>query len=138
MKTVLVFGTFDGLHPGHLHFLREAKKRGDSLAVVVARDSTATEVKGRRPLNDERQRLESVRALGFVDEAMLGGEGNKFDVIRKIKPDVICLGYDQSHFTGGLEKKLGEMGIRCRVVRIGAHRPHMFKSSLLRMRAVKA
>lgn len=36
---VMVFGVFDGLHPGHRAFLRQARKKGDKLIVVVARDN---------------------------------------------------------------------------------------------------
>ena len=46
---VLAFGTFDILHPGHDHYLQEARKLGDELWVVVALDETVRQGKGRLP-----------------------------------------------------------------------------------------
>lgn len=132
MKTVLAFGTFDRLHPGHMHFLKEAKKHGDFLVVVIARDSTVRRLKGRLPEQNENERLEAVKGLGFVNKAVLGDRENKFEVIKRVKPDVICLGYDQIHFTKGLDKRLKRMGIKCKVIRLEAYKPQRFKSSLIK------
>ena len=49
MTTVMCFGTFDTLHPGHLYFLRECRRYGDNLVVVIARDATVAKVKGKKP-----------------------------------------------------------------------------------------
>ncbi len=48
MTTVMCFGTFDILHPGHLYFLRECEKYGDELIVVIARDATVEKVKEKK------------------------------------------------------------------------------------------
>ncbi len=132
MKKVLVFGTFDKLHKGHEYFLKGAKKHGDFLVVVIARDSTVRRVKGRLPKQNEDKRLRAVKRLDFVDRALLGGRENKFEVIERIKPAIICLGYDQTHFTKDLDKKLKSMGIKCKVIRLEAYKPHRFKSSLIK------
>lgn len=44
-KIVMAFGTFDVFHPGHEYYLTQAKKYGDILIVVVARDKTVEKVK---------------------------------------------------------------------------------------------
>lgn len=132
MKKVLAFGTFDGLHPGHGYFLKEAKKHGDFLVVVVARDKTVKEVKGRLPRHNEDERLGAVKGLGIADRVLLGSEGSKFRVIKRVKPGVICLGYDQKYFIRGLDKRLETSGIKCKVIRLEAYKPHKFKSSLLK------
>jgi len=131
MKNVMVFGTFDLLHPGHEYFLKEAKKRGDFLTVVVARDSTVLEVKSRLPQESEIERLEKIRNLAYVDRAILGSAGkDKYGIVRKEKPDVICLGYDQEAFVKGLE------GVcKCSIVRLKPHEPHKYKTSKLREHA---
>ena len=49
MIKVLVFGTFDIIHPGHVFFLNQAKKLGDFLCVVVSRDETVNELKREYP-----------------------------------------------------------------------------------------
>ncbi|MHC1592658.1 MAG: adenylyltransferase/cytidyltransferase family protein, partial [Methermicoccaceae archaeon] len=72
MKRVLATGTFEFLHPGHLYFLSEAKKLGDELVALVARDSMIRHKP--TPIIPEQQRLEMVAALKVVDKAVLGSE----------------------------------------------------------------
>ncbi|MBN2567507.1 adenylyltransferase/cytidyltransferase family protein [Candidatus Woesearchaeota archaeon] len=130
--TVLVFGTFDGLHPGHLHFLHQARERGDRLHVLVARDATVLEVKGRAPEFDENERLLAVRDLLMVDEASLGDPVDRYAALDRVRPDVICLGYDQQAFVGGLKAGLRKRGLRTAIVRLDAFHDDVFKSSKLR------
>ncbi|MBS3096690.1 FAD synthase [Candidatus Woesearchaeota archaeon] len=132
MKKVMCAGTFDIIHPGHLYYLSEAKKHGDKLVVVVARDNTSEKFKGKKPVHSERERLEAVKMLNIVNEAVLGGKGNIFDIIEKIKPDVICLGYDQTLQKQELEDELKKRGIKAEVVRADPYMQHLYKSSKLR------
>ena len=98
-KVVLASGVFDLLHLGHVKFLEEAKKAGgpnSELVVIVARDSTVEKTKGRKPIMSEDQRCALVESLKVVDRALLGFETLDIgEVIAKVKPDVIALGYDQ-------------------------------------------
>lgn len=96
MVRVMATGVFDLLHPGHIQYLAEAKKLGDELVVVVARDSTAERFK-HRPIVSEEQRREMVAALKPVDRALLGNEGSIYDILADVRPDVIALGFDQVH-----------------------------------------
>jgi|SRR3989344_5775036 len=137
MKKVLVFGTFDIFHPGHDFFLRKAKSYGDELYVVVARDSTVKQVKNRNTINNENKRIEILNVLFYVTEARLGYEGDKYKIIEEIKPDIICLGYDQKVFTENLKEKLIEIGLNLEIIRIEAYKPDVFKSSKLRVLAGK-
>ncbi len=127
----MAFGTFDRLHKGHGYFLREAKKRGDFLVVVVARDRTVGDVKGRMPDESEGERKKNVEKTGVPDKVLLGSLDDKYEVIRKEKPDVICLGYDQQSFVDGLESALKSMGVKAGIVRIGAYMPEKYKTSLM-------
>jgi cytidyltransferase-like protein len=95
LRTVLVFGTFDILHPGHLAFLKEARRKGDYLIVVVTRDERVLAQKGRKPYFKEKERLAMVKEIKGVNAAMLGDSGKKWGVVRKLKPAVICVGYDR-------------------------------------------
>lgn len=130
MKKVLVFGTFDGLHPGHVDFLKQAKKLGGILTVVVARDATVNEVKGRLPKRGELPRLKAVKDCTPVDEAMLGNIGDPYEVIRKLKPDIIALGYDQTSFTANLESELKKAAIPAKMARLKPHKPETYHSSI--------
>jgi len=132
MKKVMCAGTFDTIHPGHLYYLSESKKYGNKLVVVVARDETSKKFKGKSPLHNERNRLEAIRTLNTVDEAVLGNQGDIFKIIEEIKPDVICLGYDQNVQKQQLEDELKKRGIKADVIRIGSYMPHTYKSSKMR------
>src|SRR3990170_3643904 len=89
MVRVMATGVFDLFHPGHIEYLYEAKKLGDELVVVVARDSTAERFK-HRPIVPEAQRVEMVSALKPVDRATLGNEGDIYDILTEVRPDVIA------------------------------------------------
>jgi FAD synthetase len=132
MKKVLVTGTFDIIHPGHLWLLRQAKKRGDFLTVVVARDATVQKIKGQRPKYHEKQRLINLKKLNIADRIVMGYTGDKLRIIRRLKPDIICLGYDQKIFTANLKQKLKNRELNIKVARLKAFKPHLYKSSLLR------
>src|SRR4030067_1906811 len=95
MKKVMVFGAFDGLHPGHLDFFRQAKRYGDFLIVSVGTDKNVKKIKGKKPLFNQDERLDLVAMCKKVDQAVLGTETNFYKHIRDHEPDVFCLGYDQ-------------------------------------------
>ena len=132
MKKVMVFGTFDIFHPGHEFYLKKAKKYGDLLEVVVAKDSTVRELKGKEPLNDELKRLSVIKALDYVDRAYLGYEEDKYKIIEEVKPDVICLGYDQYYFTNNLKEELKKRKIKAKIIRLKSYKEYLYKSSKLR------
>lgn len=119
MVRVLATGTFDILHPGHLLYLKEAKKLGDELWVIVARTAMVTHKP--KPLLPEHQRLVMVSALKFVDTAVLGDEQDMFKPLEEIKPDIVVLGHDQHFSPQALEEKMKARGINARVVRINAY-----------------
>jgi FAD synthetase len=138
MKTVMVFGTFDIIHPGHASFLRQAKSLGDFLIVVVARDNTVRKVKKRRPLFNERQRLRHLRRMHFVNRAVLGSIVDKYSIIARYKPSIIAIGYDQVHFINGLARHLKKLSPKTAIVRLRPYKHLLFKSSLIRPLIEKA
>ncbi len=98
-KTVLAFGTFDGLHAGHHVFLKRASLLGDRLIVGVARDSHVHTLKQKTPKFSEDERRAAVAALPYVTEAVLSDvELGSYGIIDRIQPDVIAFGYDQTAF----------------------------------------
>jgi FAD synthetase len=118
MVRVMATGVFDLLHPGHVAFLRDAKALGDELVVVVARDSTAKRFK-HTPITPEAQRLEMVAALKPVDRAVLGNEGDIYEILDDLRPDVIALGYDQVHNEEKILEECRKRGLaRTKVVRL--------------------
>jgi len=128
----MCFGTFDVLHEGHKFYLREARKLGDYLVVVVARDETVRKVKKRKPQHDENERVRSMERLRIADKVILGNSGDKLNVVEQEKPNILCLGYDQLFFTGKVKERLQQRGLTVEVARLPAFKPGIYKSSLLR------
>ena len=120
---VLASGVFDLLHYGHVKFLEEAKKAGGEnaeLVVIVARDATVEKTKGRAPIMGECQRATLVESLKVVDRAVLGYWNlNVGNVIEKLKPDVIALGYDQDDIMSEVQNYIRMKGLNVRIVKIG-------------------
>jgi len=115
MSKVLATGTFDLLHPGHVHYLRESAEKGDELVVIVARESMVSHKNP--PVVPEEQRREMVEALGVVDHAVLGSEDSIFEPLHDIRPDVITLGHDQHYDEDDLREELRDRGFDADVVR---------------------
>ena len=114
---VVATGVFEILHPGHIQYLEAAKRLGDSLTVIVARDITAVARK-RRPVISEDQRLHMVSSLKPVDEAILGDLKDFFSTIAKIRPDILAIGPDQDFDDDEVQRKLDELGLPTKVKRI--------------------
>ena len=117
MVRVMASGVFDLLHIGHLHYLTEAKRLGDELVVVVASDETVRKMK-REPIVPQKYRAELVGALKPVDRVVLGNSGDMFITVKKIAPDIIALGYDQSFDERWLIEELDKRDLRIEVVRL--------------------
>lgn len=126
---VMVAGTFDFLHPGHLDLFRQARELGDELVVVVARDASVEKAKGRKAVFSEIERLEMVASVRYVDSARLGNPGPWFDVLREVRPDVLLLGYDQQVDEAALKAFLQRNGLNVRVERGTGFETYKFKSS---------
>ncbi len=110
-------GTFDLLHMGHIYYLKEAKKLGDELVVVVACDATVRKMK-HEPVTPEKMRVNIIKELQVVDQVFLGKEDDMFEIVEKIQPDIIAIGYDQIHDKGKLKEELKKRGIEAEIVRL--------------------
>ena len=132
-KVVLASGVFDLLHLGHVRFLEEAKKAGGEnakLIVIIARDSTVEKTKGKKPIMSEDQRRTLVESLKVVDIAVLGYENLDIgEVIEKIKPDIIALGYDQADMEREVKSYVDKHRLNVKVVRIGKFGENALDSS---------
>ena len=132
-KVVLASGVFDLLHLGHVRFLEEAKKAGGEnakLIVIIARDSTVEKTKGRKTIMSEDQRRTLVESLKVVDIAVLGYENLDIgEVIEKIKPDIIALGYDQADMEREVKSYVDKRRLNVKVVRIGKFGENALDSS---------
>lgn len=117
MVRVMATGVFDILHLGHVYFLKEARKLGDELVVVVATDKTAEKLK-HIPVTSQDMRVQLVGELKPVDKAVLGYEDDRYKIVKELEPDIIALGFDQKHDEEIIKKDLEESGLNVKVVRL--------------------
>lgn len=135
----MVFGTFDVLHKGHLHFFRQARKLSANpyLIVSVARDKNVKRIKGLRPSLNEKRRLSALKKIRLVDKALLGGQGNHLPHILRQRPDIIALGFDQKAYVKNLRSDLKKRGMEVKIFRLRPYKRHIYKSSILKKRKIK-
>lgn len=110
-KKIMIAGTFDILHPGHIFLIDKAAELGD-VYVVVATDINRKRFSGDLPIVPEEQRLEVVKHIKNVKEAYLGrSDNNTLRTVANINPDIILLGPDQQHNLQELKDGLKELGL---------------------------
>lgn len=131
LRVVFIGGTFEIIHAGHLYTIEQAKRLGDVLVVVVARDNTVRKRKGREPVSREQERVRVVGSIRFVDLAILGSEKNIYDTLERVRPDVVALGYDQYHTEGDIVAEAKRRGMEISVVRLDSPFPTLKASKIL-------
>src|SRR5206468_11031585 len=83
------------IHPGHVRYLRAAKRLGDVLVVGLNSDASVRRLKGcGRPLVPQRDRAEVVAALEMVDYVTVFGEDTPYKLIQQVQPDILVKGGD--------------------------------------------
>ena len=133
----MVFGAFDGFHPGHLNFFKQAKRFGDWLIVSVGTDANVERIKGKKPLFSQEERLDLVKNLRVVNEAILGVEEDFYRHIKDYSPDVICLGYDQWASEEEVRKELEAKGLgHTKVIRLKPYKVGRAKSTIVKKASV--
>lgn len=122
----MVFGVFDGFHPGHQFFLKEAMARCEKLIVVVALPEVVEKIKKRTPLYSHAERMKAVQSF---DPSLTAVPSDKeigaWQVLKGHTPDVIFLGYDQHALGEALRE------IQMPFLFIDPHYPEKYKSGLL-------
>lgn len=128
----MTFWTFDLFHPGHLFYLKEAKKLGERLITIVARDATVEALKWKKPRESEETRIRKVLESWLPQEVILWSSSDYYAVIAEKKPDVLCFWYDQKSFNGErLETYLKEKNLYPEIVILESFEPDKWKSSKL-------
>ena len=95
LTIVFTNGVFDLLHPGHVRYLQDARKLGDTLIVGLNGDESVRRNKGSdRPITPEHERAEVLAALACVDAVVVFREDTPDAIIRTIQPDVLVKGAD--------------------------------------------
>jgi glycerol-3-phosphate cytidylyltransferase len=123
-------GVYDMFHIGHLNVLRNARLHCDHLIAGVVSDEMAAVAKGREPIVPLVERLEIVRSVRYVDEAVAETVADKVEMWRRFKFDVLIKGDDWRNTPKGraLEERMAEVGVEVIYLPYTAHT----SSSLLR------
>ncbi|MFX0027637.1 MAG: adenylyltransferase/cytidyltransferase family protein [Candidatus Hermodarchaeota archaeon] len=139
-KKILIAGTFDLIHAGHIYLINEAAKLGD-VYVIVATDRNRELFSGERPIIPQEQRLEVIRNIKNVKEARLGRNDNDtLKTVEEIQPNIILLGPDQKYSIKILKKGLEEKGLdKIEVRRLEKYddRYKLHSSSLIKQKIIK-
>lgn len=101
-KKVFVSGCYDMLHSGHVAFFKEASRYGD-LYVGIGSDATIEQLKNRKTVYSEKERLYMVKAIRYVTDAYINqGSGmlDFLDTLDIVRPDIFVVNTD-----GGSEQK---------------------------------
>ena len=132
-KRVMVFGTFDGLHRGHLDFFKQAKNfiENSFLIVSIARDKNVIKIKKKKPKLSEKERFGLVEKCQIIDKVVLAGKDKYLAHILKEKPDIIALGYDQKAYVEELKRDLKREGILIKIIRLKPYKKHIYKNHLI-------
>ena len=125
---VITFGNFDFIHPGHIHYLQYAKKQGQKLYTIVASDELSEKIKNRKNVFNQNQRFKQIQDLKISDKVIKGSKNNPFEILNKIKPDIIVLGYDQK----APIKQIKILLPKCKILRAPEFKSHIFKSSIIK------
>lgn len=110
-KKVFVSGCYDMLHSGHVAFFKEAATYGD-LYVGIGSDATIRELKDRKTINTERERLYMVKAIRYVKDAFVNSGSGILDFaedVIRLKPDIFFVNSDG--YTPGKKRFCEEHGI---------------------------
>ncbi len=132
-KKVAIFGVFDVIHEGHLFFIKEAKKQGNQLVAIVARDEVVKILKGKLPTLDEKERINELLKVEDIDLVLLGDpEMETYNTLKEVNPDIIYLGYDQKELLNNINKfiKIGHLP-KMEIIIGQPHKPDIFHSSIL-------
>lgn len=133
MKTVLTFGTFDGLHDGHRAMLSQAKKLGDKLIVAVPKSENVEEMKGTVPQHSEQIRKLLVQAENIADQIVESDkEINSWNILKAIKPDIVAIGYDQIEMEKSLRKFIKENSLDIELAVLESYKPSELHNSILK------
>ena len=133
---VLTFWTFDILHKWHEYYLKNAKKYSDTLITIIWTDSNVEKIKRKLPIYNEEIRKTNLENQNISDLVLIWNEKDPFKLIKKYKPQVICLGYDQRGFSDKLSEFIINNNLSMEVIRLKSYKENIYKSSIIREKKI--
>lgn len=130
-KKGVIFGVFDRLHPGHIYFINKAKEYVDELIVSVTDDGVVFDLKNKYPKLLQKERMSDIE---YFDPKLKVVPGDtvlgSWSAIKKYKPDLVILGYDQNSIREQLLKDQLSLP-KFEVIQLESFEPDKYHSSLL-------
>lgn len=128
-KKVMVFGAFDVFHEGHRYFLEKALEEGSELIIALTPDEIIHEIKGRFPKHNFEERKQMLEKEKVASEVISGDKKlASWEVLKKHKPDIIALGYDQKKLEKSLRNELENFDFKPKLVIIPPFKPEKYHS----------
>ena len=132
MSTIAVFGSFDGLHPGHDALLREAGRYGD-VFVILAQDDVIRRLKQHEPREPFETRCKALEGHAAVSTVCPSdSREGEYAVIMQRKPEIVGFGYDQHALRENFLAWKEKTGYDCEVIVFQPFRSDIYKTSLLK------
>lgn len=106
-------GVFDLFHIGHLNILKKAKEQCQYLIVGVCSDELAIKLKGKQPIISYEQRVEIIKCICYVDQAVCEENVDKYEAWRRLHYNALFKGSDAAkrECYKEYEVKLGKEGV---------------------------
>ncbi len=111
-------GVFDMFHKGHLNILKKAKEQCEYLIVGVTTDELCLARKNKLPIIPEKDRIEIVESIRYVDEVCKQSDMNKLEAIKRLGCDVVFVGSDWQNSSDWEEYEKQFKTVNCDLVYI--------------------
>lgn len=133
LDSIIAFGTFDIIHPGHLAYLAYAASKAERLVVVVTPDAAVVRRKGSPPIFSQSDRLRMVGSLKGVWKAVLGDKDDSWARVKRLRPSAACFGYDQDNAMEVFTRDVVNRARRSiRLFRAPSYHPALYHSTYYR------
>lgn len=129
--TTMLFGSFDGIHPGHEYLISQAQDLGGKVIAVIAQDNIILRTKKKSPRESLEQRMENMQKT-FPDITVIAGDTMQgaWSAIKTHRPATIVVGYDQDALKAALIDIQNTYDFN--IIQISSFHPEKYKSSILR------
>jgi len=132
---VVVYGSFDLLHQGHIEFLKAARSNCNWLGAILIPERYVKENKGVLPVHTMNERRCHILGTGIVDAVFVDSLSEGLVSLDAIRPDLFCLGYDQTTiWEEKLEKHLSMRLPCCQIKRLPMYAGGVHSRTLRRAR----
>lgn len=132
-KKAVLFGTFDGIHEGHKNLLSQAYTVASYICVVIPNDHVVTVLKGYIPRVPQEARKALLVECGIDKDAIILSNDiiGTWDVLFKINPDVVLIGYDQIDLLESLKNSTYMIETNTPYIVLKPYKEDIYKNSLL-------